>query len=61
MREKESRVSRARSKATSMKEDHESNSQSDSFDIAWGLFQEELQDVEWEWQVLCEEQDIREA
>ena len=61
MREKESRVSKARSKAISMREDLESNSQSDSFDIAWGLCQEELQDVEWEWQVLCEEQDIREA
>ena len=61
MREKEARVSKARSKAISMKEDHESNSQSDSFDIAWGLCQEELQDVEWEWQVLCDEQDIREA
>ena len=55
MREKEARVSKARSKAVSMKKDLESNSQSDSFDIAWGLCQEELQDVEWEWQVLCEE------
>ena len=61
MREKEARISKARSKAVSMKEDHESNCQSDSFDIAWGLCQEELQDVEWEWQVLCDEQDIREA
>ena len=52
MREKEARVSKVRSKAVSMKKDHESNSQSDSFDIAWGLCQEELQDVEWEWQVL---------
>ena len=55
MREKEARVSKVRSKAVSMKKDHESNSQSDSFDIAWGLCQEELQDVEWEWQALCEE------
>ena len=47
MREKEARVSKVRSKAISMKENHERNSQSDSFDIAWGLFQEELQDVEW--------------
>lgn len=46
MREKEARVSKVRSKAVSMKKDHESNSQSDSFDIAWGLFEEELQDVE---------------
>ena len=61
MREKESRVSKARSKAISMKENHVSNSQSDLFDITRGLCQEELQDVEWEWQVLCEEQDIREA
>ena len=61
MREKEARVSKVRSKAVSMKKDHESNSKSDSFDIAWGLCQEELQDVEWEWQVLCEEQGIREA
>ena len=37
MREKEARVSKVRSKAVSMKKDHESNSQSDSFDIAWGL------------------------
>ena len=55
MREKEARVSKVRSKAISMKENHESNSQSDSFDIAWGLCEEELQDVEWEWQLLCEE------
>ena len=55
MREKEAWVSKARSKAVSMKKDHESNSQSDSLNIACGLCQEELQDVEWEWQVLCEE------
>ena len=61
MREKEARVSKVRSKAASMKKDPDRDSQSGSFDIAWGLLEEELQDVEWEWQLLCEEQDIREA
>ena len=61
MSQKEGRVSKVRSKAASMKKDPESDSQSFSFDIAWGLFEEELQDVEWEWHFLCEEQEIREA
>ena len=55
MREKDTRVSKLRSKAATTKKDHESDSQSDPFDIAWGLCEEELQDFEWEWQLLCEE------
>ena len=61
MVQKEGRVSKVRSKAASMKKEAESDSQSCSFEIAWGLTEEELREVEEEWQLLCEEQEIREA
>ena len=60
MGQKEGRVSKVRSKAASMQKEAESNSQSCSFEIAWGLTEDELREVEEEWQLLCEEQDIRE-
>ena len=55
MVQKETRVSKVRSKAAIIKKGSESDSQSCSFDIAWGLFEEELREVEEEWQLLCEE------
>ena len=44
MHNKEGRVSKLRSKAAIMKKDSESNSHSCSFDIAWGLTEEELKE-----------------
>ena len=55
MREKEARVSKVRSKAASIKKELESDSQSCLFYIALGLIEEELHDIEWEWQLLFEE------
>ena len=60
MSQKEGRVSKVRSKAASMLKEAESDSQSCSFEIAWGLTEDELREVEEEWQLLCEEQEIRE-
>ena len=61
MSQKEGRVSKLRSKAASMKKGSDTDSQSCSFKIAWGLTEEELREVEEEWQLLCEEQEIIEG